>query len=41
VDPLIASLLFTSGLALGISLDRWVLPALVNAWVGHLRRDDR
>jgi hypothetical protein len=32
---------FCSGLAMGIALDRWLLPLLVDAWIDQLRRHER
>lgn len=29
---------FLSGVVMGIVLDRWVLPPLVDAWIDRLRR---
>ena len=32
---------FLAGVAMGIALDRWVLPLLVDAWIDRLRRHGR
>jgi len=32
---------FFSGVVMGILLDRWVLPPLVDAWIDRLRRHGR
>ena len=32
---------FLSGVAMGIALDRFVLPLLVDAWIDRLRRHGR
>jgi len=32
---------FLSGIAMGIALDRWLLPSLVDAWIDRLRRHGR
>jgi hypothetical protein len=32
---------FLAGVAMGIALDRWLLPSLVNAWIDRLRRHER
>jgi hypothetical protein len=32
---------FLAGVAMGISLERWLLPPLVHAWIDRLRRDGR
>ena len=34
-------LAFLSGVAMGIALDRWLLPLLVDAWIDRLRRHGR
>ena len=34
-------LAFVSGIAMGIALDRWLLPLLVDAWIDRLRRHER
>ena len=34
-------LAFLSGVAMGIALDRWLLPSLVYAWIDQLRRHGR
>jgi hypothetical protein len=34
-------LAFLAGIAMGIVLDRWLLPALVDAWIDRLRRQER
>ncbi len=31
-------LAFLAGVAMGIALDRWLLPLLVDAWIDRLRR---
>ena len=31
-------LAFFAGVAMGIALDRWLLPPLVDAWIDRLRR---
>ncbi len=31
-------LAFLAGVAMGIALDRWLLPLLVDAWINRLRR---
>jgi hypothetical protein len=38
VDPVLA---FLSGVLMGIALDRWLLPPLVDAWIDRLRRHGR
>ena len=35
------ALAFLSGVVMGILLDRWVLPPLVDAWIDRLRRHGR
>ena len=35
------ALAFLSGVVTGILLDRWLLPALVDAWIYQLRRHGR
>ena len=35
------ALVFLSGVAMGIALDRWLLPPLVDAWIDRLRRHGR
>ena len=35
------SLAFLAGVAMGVALDCWVLPPLVEAWVDRLRRHGR
>ena len=30
-----------AGVAMGVALDRWLLPPLVDAWVDRLRRHGR
>jgi hypothetical protein len=32
------ALAFLSGVAMGIVLDRWLLPPLVDAWIARMRR---
>jgi hypothetical protein len=32
---------FLAGVAMGIALDRWLLPPLVDVWVDQLRRHGR
>ena len=32
---------FLAGAVLGIALDRWLLPPLVDAWIDRLRRHGR
>ena len=34
-------LAFLSGVVMGILLDRWLLPLLVDAWIERLRRHGR
>ncbi|HSW34173.1 MAG TPA: hypothetical protein VLH36_11235 [Steroidobacteraceae bacterium] len=34
-------LAFLSGVVMGIALDRWLLPLLVDAWIDRLRRHGR
>jgi hypothetical protein len=34
-------LAFLAGVAMGIALDRWLLPLLVDAWIDRLRRHGR
>ena len=34
-------LAFLSGVAMGVALDRWLLPSLVDAWIDRLRRHER
>jgi hypothetical protein len=34
-------LAFLAGVAMGIALDRWLLPSLVDAWFDRLRRYGR
>ena len=34
-------LAFLAGVAMGIALDRWLLPSLVDAWIDRLRRHGR
>jgi hypothetical protein len=34
-------LAFLAGVGMGIALDRWLLPALVDAWIDRLRRHER
>ncbi len=34
-------LAFLAGMAMGIALDRWLLPSLVDAWIDRLRRHGR
>ncbi len=34
-------LAFLSGVAMGILLDRWLLPTLVDAWIDRMRRHGR
>ena len=34
-------LAFLAGVVLGIALDRWLLPPLVDAWIDRLRRRGR
>ena len=35
------ALAFLSGVVMGILLDRWVLPPLVDAWIDRMRRHGR
>jgi len=35
------ALAFLAGVVMGILLDRWVLPPLVDAWIDRLRRHGR
>jgi hypothetical protein len=35
------ALAFLAGVAMGIGLDRWLLPPLVDAWIDRLRRHGR
>lgn len=35
------ALAFLSGVLMGIALDRWLLPLLVDAWINRLRRHGR
>jgi hypothetical protein len=35
------ALAFSSGVVMGIALDRWLLPPLVDAWINRLRRHGR
>jgi hypothetical protein len=35
------ALAFLSGVAMGVLLDRWLLPPLVDAWIDRLRRHGR
>lgn len=35
------ALAFLSGVVMGIALDRWLLPSLVDAWIDGLRRHGR
>jgi len=35
------ALAFLWGVAMGVALDRWVLPPLVDVWVGRPRRHGR
>jgi len=35
------ALAFLSGVVMGILLDRWLLPLLVDAWIDRLRRHGR
>ena len=32
---------FLAGVGMGIALDRWLLPPLVDAWIDRLRRHER
>ena len=34
-------LAFLSGVGMGIALDRWLLPLLVDAWIDHVHRHGR
>ncbi len=34
-------LAFLAGVAMGIALDRWLLPSLVDAWIDRVRRHGR
>jgi hypothetical protein len=34
-------LAFLAGVAMGIALDRWLLPSLVDTWIDRLRRHGR
>ncbi len=34
-------LAFLAGVAMGIALDRWLLPPLVDLWIARLRRHGR
>ena len=34
-------LAFLSGVVMGVVLDRWLLPPLVDAWIDRLRRHER
>ncbi len=34
-------LAFLAGVAMGIALDRWLLPSLVDAWIDRLRQHER
>ena len=34
-------LAFRSGVVIGILLDRWLLPPLVDAWIARMRRHGR
>ena len=34
-------LAFLAGVVMGIALDRWLLPPLVDAWIDRLRRHER
>ena len=34
-------LAFLAGMAMGIALDRWLLPSLVDAWIDRLHRHGR
>jgi hypothetical protein len=34
-------LAFLAGVAMGIALDHWLLPPLVDAWIDRLRRHER
>jgi hypothetical protein len=35
------ALAFSSGVVMGIALDRWLLAPLVDAWIDRLRRHGR
>jgi hypothetical protein len=35
------ALAFLSGVVMGILLDRWLLPPLVDAWIDRMRRHGR
>ena len=35
------ALAFLSGVAMGVLLDRWLLPPLVDAWIDRMRRHGR
>ncbi len=35
------SLAFLAGVVMGGALDHWLLPPLVDAWIGRLRRHGR
>ncbi len=32
---------FLAGVAMGIALDRWLLPPLIDVWIDRLRRHER
>ena len=32
---------FLAGVVMGVALDRWLLPPLVDAWIDRLRRHER
>ncbi len=32
---------FLAGVAMGVALDRWLLPSLVDAWIDRLRRHEQ
>lgn len=32
---------FLADVAMGVALDRWLLPSLVDAWIDRLRRHER
>jgi hypothetical protein len=32
---------FLAGVGMGIALDRWILPPLVDAWIDRVRRHGR
>ncbi|MGK2851895.1 MAG: hypothetical protein ACSLFN_13405 [Candidatus Limnocylindrales bacterium] len=32
---------FLAGVGMGVALDRWLLPSLVDAWIDRLRRHER